>query len=69
MDVKSAFLYGVVREDVYVGQPPGFEDPNFPEKVYKLDKALYGLHQTRDVTSRSMAESSRRDEVLYKIVQ
>ncbi|KAI3818972.1 hypothetical protein L1987_12794 [Smallanthus sonchifolius] len=45
MDVKSAFLYGKVQEEVYVKQPPGFIDPNFPDRVYKLDKALYGLHQ------------------------
>ena len=45
MDVKSAFLYGVVKEEVYVGQPPGFEDPFHRDKVYKLNKALYGLHQ------------------------
>ncbi|KAI3820245.1 hypothetical protein L1987_07789 [Smallanthus sonchifolius] len=45
LDVKSAFLYGKVHEEVYVTQPPGFEDPQFPNKVYKLDKALYGLHQ------------------------
>ncbi|KAI3808433.1 hypothetical protein L1987_24384 [Smallanthus sonchifolius] len=45
MDVKSAFLYGKVQEEVYVKQPPGFIDPSYPDKVYKLDKALYGLHQ------------------------
>ncbi|GJT15939.1 retrovirus-related pol polyprotein from transposon TNT 1-94, partial [Tanacetum coccineum] len=45
MDVKSAFLYGTIEEDVYVFQPPGFEDPQFPDKVYKVEKALYGLHQ------------------------
>ncbi|KAI3776530.1 hypothetical protein L1987_46316 [Smallanthus sonchifolius] len=45
LDVKSAFLYGKVHEEVYVTQPPGFEDPQNPHKVYKLDKALYGLHQ------------------------
>ncbi|GJV52793.1 putative ribonuclease H-like domain-containing protein [Tanacetum coccineum] len=45
MDVKSAFLYGTIEEDVYVCQPPGFEDPQFPDKVYKVEKALYGLHQ------------------------
>ncbi|KAI3744740.1 hypothetical protein L1987_57831 [Smallanthus sonchifolius] len=44
-DVKSAFLYGKVHEEVYVTQPPGFEDPHNINKVYKLDKALYGLHQ------------------------
>ena len=45
MDVKSAFLYGEIKEEVYVMQPPGFEDPNFPDRVYKVEKALYGLHQ------------------------
>ncbi|GJX32299.1 putative ribonuclease H-like domain-containing protein [Tanacetum coccineum] len=45
MDVKSAFIYGKIEEEVYVCQPPGFEDPDFPNKVYKVEKALYGLHQ------------------------
>ncbi|GJW08001.1 putative ribonuclease H-like domain-containing protein [Tanacetum coccineum] len=45
MDVKSAFLYGKIEEEVYVCQPPGFEDPEFPDRVYKVEKALYGLHQ------------------------
>nr|GEY54571.1 hypothetical protein [Tanacetum cinerariifolium] len=45
MDVKSAFLYGTIEEEVYVCQPPGFEDPDHPNKVYKVVKALYGLHQ------------------------
>ncbi|GJS37633.1 ribonuclease H-like domain-containing protein [Tanacetum coccineum] len=45
MDVKSAFLYGKIEKEVYVCQPPGFEDPNFPDRVYKVEKALYGLHQ------------------------
>ncbi|GJW18590.1 putative ribonuclease H-like domain-containing protein [Tanacetum coccineum] len=45
MDVKSAFLYGKIEEEVYVYQPPGFEDPEFPNRVYKVEKALYGLHQ------------------------
>ncbi|GJR22661.1 putative ribonuclease H-like domain-containing protein [Tanacetum coccineum] len=45
MDVKSAFLYGKIEEEVYVCQPPGFEDPKFPDRVYKVEKALYGLHQ------------------------
>ncbi|GJR68143.1 ribonuclease H-like domain-containing protein [Tanacetum coccineum] len=44
MDMKSAFLYGTIEEEVYVCQPPGFEDPQFPDKVYKVEKALYGLH-------------------------
>nr|GEY26007.1 hypothetical protein [Tanacetum cinerariifolium] len=45
MDVKSTFMYGTIKEEVYVCQPPGFEDPHFPNKVYKVEKALYGLHQ------------------------
>ncbi|GJX50161.1 putative reverse transcriptase domain-containing protein [Tanacetum coccineum] len=45
MDVRSAFLYGKIKEEVYVCQPPGFEDPDFPDRLYKVEKALYGLHQ------------------------
>nr|GEY24025.1 copia protein [Tanacetum cinerariifolium] len=45
MDMKSAFLYGKIKEEVYVFQPPEFEDPDFCDKVYKVEKVLYGLHQ------------------------
>nr|GEY23894.1 hypothetical protein [Tanacetum cinerariifolium] len=45
MDVKSAFLYGKIEEEVYVCPPPSFEDLDFPNRVYKVEKALYGLHQ------------------------
>nr|GEY06975.1 putative ribonuclease H-like domain-containing protein [Tanacetum cinerariifolium] len=45
MDVKSVFLYGRIDEEVYVTQPKGFVDPQHPKKVYKVVKALYGLHQ------------------------
>ena len=45
MDVKSAFLNGKLEEEVYVAQPPGFEDPKNPDKVFRLNKALYGIKQ------------------------
>nr|GEZ27463.1 putative ribonuclease H-like domain-containing protein [Tanacetum cinerariifolium] len=45
MDVKSVFLYGTIDKEVYVSQPLGFVDLKFPNKVYKVVKALYGLHQ------------------------
>nr|GEY61697.1 retrovirus-related Pol polyprotein from transposon TNT 1-94 [Tanacetum cinerariifolium] len=45
MDVKSAFVYGTIDEEVYAMQPPRFQDPESPAKVYKVKKAMYGLHQ------------------------
>jgi hypothetical protein len=45
IDVKSAFLNGVIQEEVFVRQPPGFENPKYPNRVYKLLKTLYGLKQ------------------------
>jgi hypothetical protein len=45
MDIKSAFFNGPIKEEVYVKQPPGFEDQEYPNHVYKLHKALYGLKQ------------------------
>nr|GEX35054.1 ribonuclease H-like domain, reverse transcriptase, RNA-dependent DNA polymerase [Tanacetum cinerariifolium] len=45
MDLKSDFLYEKIEEDVYICQPLGFEDPDFSDNVYKVEKALYGLHQ------------------------
>nr|GFC09003.1 hypothetical protein [Tanacetum cinerariifolium] len=44
-DLSHKDTYGTIEEEVYVYQPPGFEDPNHPDKVYKVVKALYGLHQ------------------------
>nr|GEY45628.1 retrovirus-related Pol polyprotein from transposon TNT 1-94 [Tanacetum cinerariifolium] len=45
MDVKTAFLNGILKEEVYVGQPSGFVSKRYPDHVYALDKALYGLKQ------------------------
>jgi hypothetical protein len=45
MDVKNAFLNGVIQEEVYVRQPPCFESPKYPNRVYNLSKALYRLKQ------------------------
>nr|GEW67434.1 putative ribonuclease H-like domain-containing protein [Tanacetum cinerariifolium] len=45
MDAKSIFRYGKIKPEVYACQPPRFEDPYFPDREYKVEKALYGLHQ------------------------
>nr|GFC72557.1 Gag-Pol polyprotein [Tanacetum cinerariifolium] len=49
MDVKKSFLYGPLKEKVYVNQPDGFVDPYHPDQVYRLKKALYGLKQAPKV--------------------
>ncbi|GKE93306.1 putative ribonuclease H-like domain-containing protein, partial [Tanacetum coccineum] len=61
MDVKSAFLYGTTEEEVYVCQPLGFEDPKFPNKVYKIEKALYGLHKA----PRACAGVKQKDDEIF----
>ncbi|GJS61867.1 putative ribonuclease H-like domain-containing protein [Tanacetum coccineum] len=70
MDVKSAFLYGTIEEKVYVSQPPGFVDPEFPERVYKVKKALYGLHQAPrawyETLSTYLMENGFRRETIDK---
>ncbi|GKA00979.1 putative ribonuclease H-like domain-containing protein [Tanacetum coccineum] len=70
MDVKSAFLYGTIKEEVYVHQPPGFVDPTHPNKVYKVIKALYGLHQAprawyETLSSFLMENGFRRENVIF----
>nr|GEZ18095.1 retrovirus-related Pol polyprotein from transposon TNT 1-94 [Tanacetum cinerariifolium] len=61
MDVKSAFIYESIEEEVYVCQPPGFENPDHLDKVYKVVKALYGLHQTpRACQDKYVAENLRK---------
>ncbi|GJU67316.1 retrovirus-related pol polyprotein from transposon TNT 1-94, partial [Tanacetum coccineum] len=73
MDVKTAFLNDILREEVYVSQPDGFVDLENPNHVYKLKKALYGLkptprawydfsHQTYDLVDNPMVEKSKLDE-------
>nr|GFA31858.1 retrovirus-related Pol polyprotein from transposon TNT 1-94 [Tanacetum cinerariifolium] len=61
MDLKTAFLNGILKEEVYVGQPPGFVSKQYPDHVYALDKALYGLKQAPrawyDVLSQFLIES------------
>nr|GEY81483.1 copia-type Pol polyprotein [Tanacetum cinerariifolium] len=61
MDVKTAFLNGILKEEVYVGQPPGFVSKQYPDHVYALDKALYGLKQAPrawyDILSQFLIES------------
>nr|GEX31840.1 putative ribonuclease H-like domain-containing protein [Tanacetum cinerariifolium] len=61
MDVKSDFLYRTIEEEVYVCQPLGYEDPDYPDKVYKLVKVLYGLHQAlRACQDKYVAEILRK---------
>nr|GEZ04752.1 uncharacterized mitochondrial protein AtMg00810-like [Tanacetum cinerariifolium] len=61
MDVKNDFLYGTSKEEVYVCQPLGFEDLDYPDKVYKVVKALYGLHQApRACQDKYVAEILRK---------
>nr|GEU56377.1 uncharacterized mitochondrial protein AtMg00810-like [Tanacetum cinerariifolium] len=70
MDVKSAFLFSLIEKEVYVCQPPGFEDPHFPNKVYKVEKALYGLHQAPkawyETLSTYLLENGFRRGTIYK---
>nr|GFA35700.1 hypothetical protein [Tanacetum cinerariifolium] len=69
MDVKTAFLNGILKEEVYVGQPSGFVSKQYPDHVYALDKALYGLKQVprawHDVLSQFLIESGfQKDKVV-----
>ncbi|GJR86626.1 putative ribonuclease H-like domain-containing protein [Tanacetum coccineum] len=65
MDVMSAFLYRKIEEEVYVCQPPVFEDPKFPDRVYKVEKALYGLHQAPRVWSIFILVSCIWRDIIY----
>nr|GEW71271.1 hypothetical protein [Tanacetum cinerariifolium] len=75
MDVKTAFLNGPLKEEVYVAQPDGFVDPDHPEKVYRLRKALYGLKQAprawydellKFLTSKGFLKAKYALEILHK---
>lgn len=66
MNVNSIFLNGFIHEEVYVAQPKGFENPHFPNHVYKLKKALYGLKQApralyKRLTSYLLKEGYQRE--------
>ncbi|GJZ04894.1 retrovirus-related pol polyprotein from transposon TNT 1-94 [Tanacetum coccineum] len=63
MDVKSYFLYGKIKEEVYVCQPPGFEDLDFPDRVYKVEKALYGLHQALRAWDKGLQVKQKEDGI------
>ena len=75
MDVKSAFLNGPLSELVYVEQPPGFEDPKYPNHIYKLDKALYGVKQAprawydclKDLLLKQGFEIGKADATLFTL--
>nr|GEX72179.1 hypothetical protein [Tanacetum cinerariifolium] len=66
MDVKSAFLYGRIEEEVYVCQPLGFEDPDYPDKVYKVEKALYGLYQAPEPDVKTANTPMDKEKALLK---
>ncbi|GJS44307.1 putative ribonuclease H-like domain-containing protein [Tanacetum coccineum] len=71
MDVKSAFLYGKIEKEVYVYQPPGFKDPKFSDRVYKVEKALYGLHQApkawyETLSTYLLDNGFQRDDIIFR---
>nr|GEW87158.1 hypothetical protein [Tanacetum cinerariifolium] len=69
MDAKSAFLYGKIKEDVYACQPLGFEVPDFPDKVYKVEKLLYRLHQAPRAWCRLISWQCKKQTVVAKSQQ
>nr|GEW39950.1 retrovirus-related Pol polyprotein from transposon TNT 1-94 [Tanacetum cinerariifolium] len=69
MDVKTTFLNGPLKEEVYVAQPEGFVDPDHPEKVYRFMKALYGLKQAPRVWSTNPKFSKRFEKLMHGIFE
>ncbi|KAJ9561604.1 LOW QUALITY PROTEIN: hypothetical protein OSB04_006764 [Centaurea solstitialis] len=65
MDVKSAFLNGKLKEEVYVKQPPGFESAKYPNHVYFLDKSLYGLKQAPELGMNKEFEMSMMEDLTF----
>nr|GFC28126.1 copia protein [Tanacetum cinerariifolium] len=74
MDIKTAFLYGPLKEEVYVNQPDGFVDPYHPDQVYRLKKALYGLKQapkawydelSNFLISKGFSKGSIDDDIIF----
>nr|GEW41122.1 retrovirus-related Pol polyprotein from transposon TNT 1-94 [Tanacetum cinerariifolium] len=68
MDVKSAFLYGKIKEEVYVCQPPGFKDPGCREKIYKVKKALYGMYQAPKACPKKTAWNEFSTNIAFAII-
>ncbi|GKD52930.1 putative ribonuclease H-like domain-containing protein, partial [Tanacetum coccineum] len=66
MDVKSSFLYGKIEEEVYVCQPLRFKDPDFPDRVYKVEKAMYGLHQALELEVKTASTPIETQKHLLK---
>nr|GEV20125.1 hypothetical protein [Tanacetum cinerariifolium] len=69
MDMKSAFLYGKIKEKVYICQPSGFEYPEFPDRVYKVEKALYGLYQAPSAWSIRKEMCTEFEKMIHKKFQ
>nr|GFB55182.1 copia protein [Tanacetum cinerariifolium] len=66
MDVKTAFLNGILKEEVYVGQPPGFVSKHYPDHVYALDKALFGMENCDTVPTHMVKQAKLKLDLVGK---